>query len=108
MKKEKWKIETYWSMSSPLVFQLPSWKYCDRDLYLSEYIVTLRMRGYLFQLCKHCKGRGWNPPEKDDVLIGIIDFRTHPDFKCANCNGTGKDYQLDSVMVNNEEIVMSA
>lgn len=46
--KPKWQIETYWSLSSPLTILVPSWKHVEIDLYLSEYILTLRMRGYMF------------------------------------------------------------
>jgi len=45
--KQNWEIETYWSFSTPLTVKLPSWKHYPLDLYLAEYIVTLRMRDYM-------------------------------------------------------------
>jgi hypothetical protein len=47
--KEKYEVETYWSMSTPLAVKLPNWKHYPLDLYLAEYIVTLRMRGYMIK-----------------------------------------------------------
>lgn len=49
MEKPKWMIKTYWSLSSPLTILVPSWKHYPLDLYISEYIITLRMRGYMMK-----------------------------------------------------------
>lgn len=43
-------IETYWSLSSPLTCLYPSWEYVEETLYLTEYIITIRMRDYMFRL----------------------------------------------------------
>ena len=49
MEKEKWQIETYWSFSTPLTIKLPSWRHVEESLYLSEFILVIRMRGYMLQ-----------------------------------------------------------
>jgi len=45
--KQNWEIETYWSFATTLAMRVPSWKHVPLDLYLAEYIVTLRMRDYM-------------------------------------------------------------
>jgi hypothetical protein len=47
--KQNWEIETYWSFSTPLTMRVPSWKHVPLDLYLAEYIVTLRIRDYMIK-----------------------------------------------------------
>jgi len=66
--KQNWEIETYWSFSTPLTIKLPSWKYYPLDLYLAEYIVIIRMRGYMIK----------------------------------------EDYQINSVMIDDGSVIMTA
>jgi hypothetical protein len=44
--KPKWKLDVDLSTSTPYIVVVPSWKEYPTDLFLSEYIIMMRMRGY--------------------------------------------------------------
>lgn len=42
--KEKYELETYWDIGTSLVFIIPNWKQYNRDDFINEQIIALRMR----------------------------------------------------------------
>jgi acetyl esterase/lipase len=47
--KEKWEYEIYWSFSTPFTILVPNCKRIPVDLYNAEFIVIIRMRGYMME-----------------------------------------------------------